>query len=491
MSYRFDSTPLIADAYMWGDRGHGVLAEDVPSTGTNGPGYLYNDLSFPADNGKEVRGEIVSWPSAGTLTVYEDSSFEFTGAPDGNYSFTYQLYVDGVLTGAVTTVDLIVGSVVGDIPVITLTGNSTISLDQGTPYSEPGYSATDTEDGTITGSVSVVGSVDHTTVDSYQITYNVVDSDSNAAVQVIRTVNVVAVAGDTEKPVITLIGNASINVDIGSSYTDAGANVSDNVDADAVLVASGSVDVNLIGAYPLAYNYIDAAGNVADTVIRTVNIVAIADTVKPVIALIGSASIDVDEGATYTDAGANVTDNVDADSVLIASGSVDVNTVGPYVLSYDYTDTAGNVADTVTRTVNVVAVVAQEFTEPKHMMIVLQSGGVGGGVSGLFYHDGSSIPNAPYKDPNSRIDYGAKWTGWLGQGEIIVVSKWYVDGVLINTNDQNVDSLIVNSSENNDEITKVWLSGSTPEQSSKLTNRITTNQGRTVDRSMIIYCQDQ
>ena len=109
MSMRVSATPLIANSLIVGDSGLGVLAENVPSTGENGPGYLYNDLDLPADNGKEVRGEIVVWPSAGTLAANEDSSFEFTGAPDGAYSFQYQLYVDGVLTGTPATVDLIVG----------------------------------------------------------------------------------------------------------------------------------------------------------------------------------------------------------------------------------------------------------------------------------------------------------------------------------------------------------------------------------------------
>jgi len=112
MSMRVDTSPLISGSLVVGDTGHGVLGSEVPSTGDNGAGYLYNDLSLPADASKEVRGEITAWPSAGTLFAYEDSSFEFTGAPDGSYSFTYQLYVDGVATGSpqVSTID--VGSAV-------------------------------------------------------------------------------------------------------------------------------------------------------------------------------------------------------------------------------------------------------------------------------------------------------------------------------------------------------------------------------------------
>jgi hypothetical protein len=99
---------LISGALVCGNRGLGVLGSAVPSTGDNGAGYLYNDLSLPADANKEVRGLIVTPPSAGTFFAYEDSSFEFT-APDGAYTFTYRLYVDGADLGT-ATVNLNIGS---------------------------------------------------------------------------------------------------------------------------------------------------------------------------------------------------------------------------------------------------------------------------------------------------------------------------------------------------------------------------------------------
>ena len=114
MSMRVDSS-LIAGSLVVGGPGLGVLAENVPSTGPNGAGYLYNDLTLPADNGKEVRGEILTQPSSGTLFALEDSSFSFVGAPDGSYEFTYQLYVDGVLTGPAATVTLNVGDVAASV----------------------------------------------------------------------------------------------------------------------------------------------------------------------------------------------------------------------------------------------------------------------------------------------------------------------------------------------------------------------------------------
>lgn len=109
MSFRVDSA-WIPGAFIVGDDGLGVLGSEIASSGDAGPGYAYNDLSLPADADKEICGRITTWPSAGTLYAYEDTSFTFTGAPDGVYTFQYQLYVDGVATGSPATVTLTVGS---------------------------------------------------------------------------------------------------------------------------------------------------------------------------------------------------------------------------------------------------------------------------------------------------------------------------------------------------------------------------------------------
>lgn len=79
------------------------------------------------------------------------------------------------------------------------------------------------------------------------------------------------------------------------------------------------------------------------------------DIVPPVITLLGADSVDVAIGATYTDAGATATDNVDGDlGTLVGSGIVDTATAGTYTVTYTATDVAGNTA-TLNRTVNVVA----------------------------------------------------------------------------------------------------------------------------------------
>lgn len=95
----------------------GVLAEEVPSGGSDGPGYLYPGLSLPADIGKRVRGPISRWP-AGVLTVQPSSAFDYVGAAD--YAL-YPLYVDGVAS----TTDIGYGAGIGRIDLnVGLTGGA-------------------------------------------------------------------------------------------------------------------------------------------------------------------------------------------------------------------------------------------------------------------------------------------------------------------------------------------------------------------------------
>jgi hypothetical protein len=75
-------------------------------------------------------------------------------------------------------------------PTLVLTGMSSLSLAVGTGYNELGYRAYDVEDGDITASVTVNGSVDTERVGSYEITYSIVDSDSNRT-SVTRMVEVI------------------------------------------------------------------------------------------------------------------------------------------------------------------------------------------------------------------------------------------------------------------------------------------------------------
>lgn len=108
MSIRLSTNSLIAGAVVVGHPGHGVPAEQIPAVGDDGAGYAYSSLSLSADNGKEIRGAITTWPAVGILYAYEDTSFIYSG-PDGTHTFQYQIYVDGTVTGSPQTATITVG----------------------------------------------------------------------------------------------------------------------------------------------------------------------------------------------------------------------------------------------------------------------------------------------------------------------------------------------------------------------------------------------
>lgn len=78
---------------------------------------------------------------------------------------------------------------------------------------------------------------------------------------------------DTEAPVITLFGSDPIQVYKGSTFTDPGATVTDDIDETRSIFGSGSVDQSTLGTYTITYTATDALGNIAIPVTRTVNVV--------------------------------------------------------------------------------------------------------------------------------------------------------------------------------------------------------------------------
>ena len=146
---------------------------------------------------------------------------------------------------------------------------------------------------------------------------------------------------DTTAPVITITGDNPATVELGTTYTDAGA----AADGGETVTSTGTVDTSTVGAYTITYSATDAANNTG-TATRTVNVV---DTTAPVITVTGDNPATVELGATYTDAGATA----DGGETVTSTGTVDTSTVGAYTITYSATDAANNIG-TATRTVNVV-----------------------------------------------------------------------------------------------------------------------------------------
>jgi len=156
-------------------------------------------------------------------------------------------------------------------PIITLLGDTTVTLTQGDVYSDPGAVAYDNVDGNITANIEVNSTVDTSTAGTYTVTYSVSDAAGNAADEAVRTV-VVQEAPDTQKPIITLLGDTTVTLTQGDVYSDPGAVAFDNVDGNitANIEVNSTVDTSSPGTYTVTYSVSDAAGNAADEVVRTV-----------------------------------------------------------------------------------------------------------------------------------------------------------------------------------------------------------------------------
>ena len=166
------------------------------------------------------------------------------------------------------------------------------------------------------------------------------------------SIGYINVIEDTTVPVITLLGDEVVTIEVGTTYTDAGATALDNYDGDITssIVTVNPVDTDVVGQYTVTYNVSDANSNAAAEVSRTVNVV---DTTVPIITLTGEASVTIEVGSAYTDAGATASDNYDGDitSNIVTVNNVDTSTIGTYTVTYNVSDANGNAAAEVTRTV--------------------------------------------------------------------------------------------------------------------------------------------
>jgi len=218
-------------------------------------------------------------------------------------------------------------------PVITLNGPNTITLECGVDsYAELGAEAVDDIDPNI--EVAISGTVDTSTCGTYSVIYSAKDSSCNTA-KAVRVVEVV----DTIAPVITLNGPAEVVLGCGTdTYTEQGATATDNCDNAVAVVISGSVADGVI-----TYNATDSSGNTA----TAVRVVKVRDTIAPVITLNGPAKVVLGCGTdTYTEQGATATDNCDNAVAVVIGGSV-----ADGVITYNATDSSGNAAAQVTRTI--------------------------------------------------------------------------------------------------------------------------------------------
>jgi len=161
----------------------------------------------------------------------------------------------------------------------------------------------------------------------------------------------ITLKNDKKAPVINLLGDATVRVEKTSSATSCWSETAyktytanDPTEGDLtnkVTIAS-NLDCTTPGTYTLSFRVVDAAGNEAESVTRTV--IVVLDKTAPVLTLNGLDTVQVEQCEIYMENGAVAVDNTDGNlsSDIQINGTVNTSVVGDYPLTYSVADAQGN-----------------------------------------------------------------------------------------------------------------------------------------------------
>lgn len=220
---------------------------------------------------------------------------------------------------------------VANPPVITLAGDLSMKILLNSNYVDPGYTAVDYTNLSVSADVVISGTVDTSTLGVYTITYSVED-DYGMQSSVTRDVLV----GDT--PVVTLIGPTDVVVATGEAYTDAGATaVDENGNPLTTVITEDTVDVMTPGAYIITYTATNGDGF---TDSKTRNILV---RNRPEIVLASDLHIYVGTDRVYVAPSYTATDSEgnDLTANVVVVGTVNTAAMGDYTIQYTLADATG------------------------------------------------------------------------------------------------------------------------------------------------------
>lgn len=237
--------------------------------------------------------------------------------------------------------------VVDDIaPSITLNGNDPMDVEVNTTFSDPGVSVTDNYDPVV--NATATSNVNIAVLGTYTIQYEAMDASGNIS-SLSRTVNVV----DQTAPVLQLANMDTIVVEVFGQLALPAMSATDNYDQNPQITVGGSYDLTTLGTYTLDISAEDQSAN--QSAVQNL-IVKVVDTEAPVITLNGDYLTTIMRWSSFNDPGVNITDNYYTGLTAVTGGNfVNTSEEGLYYITYDVTDSSGNVAEQVTRAINVVS----------------------------------------------------------------------------------------------------------------------------------------
>ena len=251
-------------------------------------------------------------------------------------------------------------------PVISLIGASSMTLNVGDIFTDPGHTVTDNVNAGLIATVT--GSVNTATVGTYPLNYNISDAAGNAAITVTRSVTV----QDSAAPVVTPPANITVAATNASGTANTvtaiatfltAATATDAVDGSRPVSHDAPVTFPL-GLNTVTFSATDLSGNIGQATAT----VTVEDQSAPVITLTGGA-MTLNVGDVFTDPGSSVSDNVDNNLIVTVTGTVNTAIPTTYTLRYNISDAAGNPAIEKTRSVTVQDNAAPVVTPPANIIV--------------------------------------------------------------------------------------------------------------------------
>ncbi|MBC1246960.1 immunoglobulin-like domain-containing protein [Listeria booriae] len=280
----------------------------------------------------------------------------------GTYHVTYSVTDSD---GNTTTKTITVTVTSNDAPVIVASDQT---IKKGKAFDVmAGVSASDLEDGDVTGGITVTANdVDTNTVGTYHVTYSVTDSDGNTTT---KTITVTITSNDA--PTFT---TSDVYLKVGDKFNPyAGITASDTEDGDLtdrIDIESSDVDMTQPGTYAVEYSVTDSDNNTT----KITRHVYVRTNDKPVI---HASDQTFKAGASFDPmAGMSASDTEDGDitaNVTITANDVDANQAGTYHVTYSVTDSDDN---TTTKTITITVltnekpvITAADITQKAHRSV--------------------------------------------------------------------------------------------------------------------------
>lgn len=256
----------------------------------------------------------------------------------GSYSYTYTLVLKRSPSKTLTLVRR-VKIVDTTLPVVTLKGANNVVVETLNDFVDEGVIYSDNYD-SVSNLILKTSAITFVSDNKYKITYTITDSSGNSA----EIERFIVIQPKTDFSSITLKGDATVIIEVKSTYTDAGIDYGEFNEGDFDLERIDGVNVNVINSeqayYLYTYRLTYKSTSENYSISRRVKVV---DTTKPIVSLKGKSNLAITKISAFVDKGVEYSDNYDLAEDLTLSVSAPIKVAeNQYKIVYTVTDLSNN-----------------------------------------------------------------------------------------------------------------------------------------------------